>query len=271
MNNSALPVVLSFAGSDPSGGAGVEADILTLASLGCHPAPVVTAVTAQDTVELKQFSAVETELIIAQARAVLEDFPVAAIKTGMIANIASLSAIATIANDYPDIPLIVDPVLATGQGDELSDEPMSDAFNALLIPRATLVTPNTIEARRLARDADSPAACAHQLISLGCDYVLITGSHSAGDQIQHQLFDSNGLKQVFQVKRLAGEYHGSGCTLAAACAAAIAHGVGIEDGIGHALDYTEKTLVNAVRLGMGQQLPNRLYWANETARTMPKK
>ena len=117
-----MPVVLVFAGNDPSGGAGLQADIQTLTSLGCHPAPVVTAITVQDTVGVKHFMPVETGLVIAQARAILEDMPITAIKTGMFGSIANITALAGILEDYPDIPLIVDPVLASGRGDVLSDE-----------------------------------------------------------------------------------------------------------------------------------------------------
>jgi len=271
MTNTAPPVVLTFSGSDPTGGAGVEADILTLASMGCHPAPVITAVTAQDTVEVKQFTATKTELVIAQARAILEDMPVAAIKTGMIGNIANLSAIATILSDYPSIPLIVDPVLASGGGDELSDEPLEDALKTLLIPMASLITPNTLEIKRLANDADSLDACAHQLLSLGCRHVLITGSHDNTEDILHRLYSNAGLIKTFAVKRLTGDFHGSGCTLASACAASFAHGINIEDGLVHALKYTENTLTHAYRLGMGQNLPNRLYWSHVSGNPTPKK
>ncbi len=172
-----LPVVLVFAGNDPSGGAGLQADIQTLTSLGCHPAPVITAITVQDTVGVKQFIPVEAGLVIAQARAILEDMPVAAIKTGMLGSIENLTALAGILNDYPDIPLIVDPVLASGAGLALSDEPIEEALHALLLPQTTLLTPNTLEARRLAPDADSIDACGHALLTAGCQFVLITGTH----------------------------------------------------------------------------------------------
>src|SRR5439155_17625367 len=121
------PVVLVFGGTDPTGGAGVFADCLTLASFGCHPTAVVTAVTAQDTTGIKQFSCVDTALVIAQARAVLEDMPVAAFKTGMLGNRRITSAVASIVHDYPNIPLIVDPVQTSGVGHSLTEESLDDA------------------------------------------------------------------------------------------------------------------------------------------------
>jgi len=154
MSATAPPVVLVFAGSDPTGGAGITADVLTLASLGCHPAVVVTAVTAQDTTGIKQFTCTETELVIAQARAVLEDMPVAAFKIGMLGNSAVATAVAGIVEDYPDVPLILDPVQRSGRGDALADQ--RSCYAAL----ATLANPVLI----LAASGDQIATPAHMRI-----------------------------------------------------------------------------------------------------------
>lgn len=261
MSQIGLPVVLVFAGSDPTGGAGIQADIETLASLGCHAAPVVTAVTAQDTAGIKQFEAVDSELIIAQARAVLEDMPVAAFKTGMIGNVENLSAIESILQDYPEIPLVVDPVLASGRGDALAEEPLEDAFRSLLLPRAMLVTPNSQEARRLAPDADTLDACAQELLSLGCTYVLLTGTHEATHDVINRLYGNLRLLESYSWERLSSSYHGSGCTLASACAANLAHGLEILNAVAEAQDYTWHTLRHGMHLGMGQPVPDRFYWA----------
>lgn len=263
------PVVMVFGGSDPTGGAGLAADILTLATFGCHAAPVATAITAQDTEGMKQYLPVPPELVIAQARAVLEDMPVAAFKTGMLSNSAIASAIASIADDYPDIPLIVDPVQRSGRGDPLSEEPLEDALRVLLLPRAQLVTPNTEEARRLAPDSDTLDACAQELMSLGCEYVLITGTHDNTPQVLNRLYGNKRLLDTFTFERLPYGYHGSGCTLAAACAAALAHGLDPANAITQALHYTWNTLKHGHRLGMGQHLPDRLYWGR-LARTPSK-
>ena len=254
------PVVLVFGGSDPTGGAGLAADILTLASLGCHPAPVVTAVTAQDTTGVKQYLPMPTELVIAQARAVLEDMAIAAFKTGMLCNTGIVSAVASIVDDYGDIPLVVDPVQASGGTHEpLSDEPLEDALRVLLLPRATLVTPNTGEAKRLAPGGDTLDACAQELLSLGCDYVLITGTHDATPRVLNRLYGDKRLLDTFAFERLPHGYHGSGCTLASACAATLAHGLDPVVAVAQALEYTWQTLKHGFRAGMGQHLPNRLY------------
>ena len=258
------PVVLVFAGNDPTGGAGMQADIQALVSMGCHPAPVLTAVTVQDTLGVKQFVPLEAELVIAQARAVLEDMPVAAFKTGMLGNLANLSAVASIVREYDDLPLIVDPVLSSGRGDDLAEEPLEQAFCTLLFPHATLITPNSEEARRLAPDADTLDACAQRLLSYGCEYVLITGTHEATPKVINRLYGNRRLLENFTWERLPEAYHGSGCTLASACAAALAHGFDPINAVAEAQDYTWHTLKNGFRLGMGQFLPDRLYWARQT-------
>ena len=168
MSNTSPPVVLVFAGTDPTGGAGLTADVLALASLGCHGSGVVTAVTAQDTTGIKQFICVETELVIAQARAVLEDMPVAAFKIGMLGSSAVAAAVSSIVEDYPDIPLIVGPVQSSGRGDALADDMLDGALRSLIIPQATLITPNSLEARALATGGDTlDAVSAHSLQIVG--------------------------------------------------------------------------------------------------------
>ncbi len=262
-HNEQRPVVMVFAGNDPTGGAGLAADIETLVSLGCHPAPVVTAITVQDTVGVKQFMPVATELVIAQARAVLEDMPVAAFKIGMLGNIANCAAIASILQQYASIPLVMDPVFASGRGDTLSEEPLEDAVRTLLLPRTNLITPNTIEAKRLAPDADSTDACAQELLSLGAQYVLITGTHDNTPDVANRLYGNRRLLETFRWPRLPAEYHGSGCTLATACAASFAHGFEIMDTVLHAQRFAWKSLNAGYRLGMGQLMPDRLYWARD--------
>lgn len=264
MDSEAPLVVLAFGGTDPTGGAGLVADCLTLASFGCHPAPVVTAVTAQDTTGIKQFACVETALVIAQARALLEDMPVAAFKTGMLGNRANVGAVAAIVHDYPNIPLVVDPVQVSAAGHALADESLDEALRTLLIPRATLVTPNSLEARKLAPGADTLDACAHELMELGGEYVLITGTHEPTAQVLNRLYGHSRLLETFPTERLPREFHGSGCTLASACAAALAHGLDVRAAVAEALRYTCNTLKTGHRLGMGQHLPNRPYWSGGT-------
>ena len=259
----ATPVVMVFAGTDPTGGAGMQADIETLMSLGCRAAPVITAVTAQDTTGVKQFAAMEAQLVIAQARAVLEDMPVAAFKVGMLGSIANLTAIATIVQEYGDIPLIVDPVLRAAAGRRLSEEPIEDALRTLLLPQTTLITPNSVEARHLAPDGDNLDACAQELMSAGCEYVLITGTHEVTPEVVNRLYGNRRLLESFNWERLPDTYHGSGCTLASACAALLAHGIDMLSAVNEAQEFTWNALKHGGRLGMGQHLPDRLFWARD--------
>jgi hydroxymethylpyrimidine/phosphomethylpyrimidine kinase len=250
-----------FAGADPTGGAGIAADIQAVSALGCHPAPVITAVTAQDTAGLKQFTAVDTELVIAQARAVLEDMPVAAFKTGVLGSAANLAAVETIVSEYRDIPLVVDPVLSTGRGDALSDRPLEEGYRSMLFPLTTLATPNSIEMKKLGASGDTAEACAQELMSLGCEYVLCTGTHVPTAEVSHFLYGHRRLLETIRQERLPHDFHGSGCTLASACAAGLAQGFDVAAAVREALDFTWHALKNGHQLGMGQALPDRQFWA----------
>jgi hydroxymethylpyrimidine/phosphomethylpyrimidine kinase len=261
------PIVLTFAASDPSSGAGMQADLLTLASMGCHPVSVLTAITVQDTLGVDDVQSIDVDLVVAQARAVLEDMPVAVFKIGMLGSLENIAAIAEIVADYPDIPLILDPVLASGRGDELASEDMLEAMLDLLIPQTTIITPNSLEARRLAQyendDELSLAECAHRLVDDGCEYVLITGTHENTTQVVNTLYGSGGKLRSDSWQRLPGHYHGSGCTLASAIAASIAHGLDVSEAVREAQEYTWQALSAGFRPGMGQYIPDRLFWARE--------
>ncbi|MEW5904865.1 MAG: hydroxymethylpyrimidine/phosphomethylpyrimidine kinase [Pseudomonadota bacterium] len=263
------PIVLSFAASDPSSGAGMQADILTIASMGCHPLSVVTGVTVQDTSGVEDIQAVDADLVADQARAVLEDMPVAAFKVGLLGSVDNIAVIAEIVSDYPDIPLVLDPVLASGRGDELTSEDMVDALRELLLPQTTILTPNSMEARRLVIDDDnelddpSLSECAKRILNLGCEYVLITGTHENTPKVVNSLYGARGLVRSDSWPRLPGIYHGSGCTLASAIAALLANGLSLEDAVREAQEYTWEALKYGFRPGMGQHIPDRLFWARD--------
>jgi len=263
MNPDNLPVVLVLSGNDPTGGAGIQADIETLVSLGCHPSPVITTLTVQDTIGVKHYQPVEAGLVISQARAILEDMPVAAIKAGMLGGAENVTALSAILNDYPEIPLILDPVLSSGRGDPLTDESAVEAMISLLIPQAMLITPNIMEVMQLAPDADNVDAAAQELLSLGCGYVLVTGTHANTPDVENRLYGNHRLLQAWSWERLPHEYHGSGCTLASACAATIAHEMDILEAVAESQDFTWHALASSTRIGMGQYLPDRLYWARQ--------
>ena len=263
------PIVMVFAASDPSGGAGLQADIMTLSSMGCHPLSVVTALTVQDSAGVEDVLAIDADWVSDQARALLEDMSVSAFKVGMLGSVENIAAIAEIISDYPDIPLVLDPVLSSGRADELASEDMIAALRELLLPQTTLLTPNSIEARRLALDEsneeDDPdlAECARRLVGAGAEYVLITGTHEHTPQVVNSLYGENGLIRADPWERLPGSYHGSGCTLASAIAANLANGLELAEAVRDAQDYTWQALENGFRPGMGQYLPDRFFWARE--------
>ncbi len=260
------PIVLTFAASDPTGGAGLQADILTFASMGCHPLSVVTGITVQDTRGVEGIQAVDAEWVADQARALLEDIPVDAFKIGVLGSVESIAAIAEIVSDYPDIPLVLDPVLASGRGDELSTDEMTDALRELLLPLTTILTPNSLEARRLADmdDDETPIAnCAERLLEMGAQFVLVTGTHEPTPEVVNTLYGRGGIVRADSWARLPGSYHGSGCTLASAIAAMLANGLDLPEAVREAQDYPWHALKKAYRPGMGQFLPDRLFWARE--------
>ena len=263
------PIVLTFAATDPSGGAGLQADILTIASMGCHPLSIVTAVTVQDTGGVDDVMPIDAEWVSDQARAVLEDMPGAAFKIGLLGSVENIAAIAEIISDYPDIPLVLDPILTSGRGDELSNEDMLGAMRELLLPQTTILTPNSIEARRLVQneenDEDNPSLpeCAKRILQLGCEYVLVTGTHEHTPKVINTLYGARGMIRSDNWPRLPGIYHGSGCTLASAIAALLANGLSMEEAVKEAQEYTWQALQFGFRPGMGQHIPDRLFWARD--------
>ena len=259
---------MSFAASDPTCGAGLQADLLTLAAHGCHPLTVVTALTVQDTVGVEDLLPLDGGWVADQARALLEDMPVAAFKLGMLGSVEAISAVAEVLSDYPDTPVVFDPVLASGRGDAFADEDAVDAMIELLLPLTDILTPNSLEARRLAQELGSGGGptpslseCARRLIGAGCVHVLVTGTHEQGARVVNTLYGSHGPLRSDEWDRLPGSYHGSGCTLASAIAANLAWGLPLSDAVRAAQEYTWNSLAQGFRPGMGQFVPQRLWRA----------
>ncbi|MDY0054878.1 MAG: hydroxymethylpyrimidine/phosphomethylpyrimidine kinase [Methyloversatilis sp.] len=283
---------MCFSATDPTGGAGMQADLMTLSALGCHPLTVVTAVTVQDSAGVEEVVPMDDDLLVDQARVLLADMPVAAFKIGVMGSIENIAAIAEIISDYPDVPVVLDPVLSSGRGDELADEDMVIALQELLLPLTTVLTPNSLEARRLAQadddeddgddfadeddgeqdDGDGDAGhtasptleqCARQLIAAGCGHVLLTGTHESTTRVANVLYGRSGVIRRDEWDRLPGSYHGSGCTLASALAAWLAHGLDVGEAAHAAQEYTWRTLQAGFRPGMGQHLPDRFFFLRE--------
>jgi len=263
----ALPAVLTFSATDPSGGAGLQADLLTLASMGCHPLSIVTAITVQDTSGVEGIQCVDADWVSDQARAILEDIPIVAFKIGVMGSVENIAAIAEIVSDYPEIPLIFDPVLASARGDEFASEEAIEAIREMIIPQTTVITPNSLELFRLTMGEDEeriPAdRMARRLTDMGAEYVLVTGGHEATLEVINTLYGDSGVMRADRWQRLPGSYHGSGCTLASAIAATIARGLDIEEAVREAQDYTWHALKAGFRPGMGQFIPDRMFWARD--------
>ena len=255
------PVVLSFSGHDPSGGAGIQADIEVLISHKCHAASVITVLTEQDTQDVKKLSPQNAGQFSAQARTVLADLPVKVIKIGLIGDYTIALAIHTLLLEHPAIPVILDPVLAAGGGSSLADQRLIDAIVELLLPLTLIVTPNSQEARQLTQLPDLNAS-AEALLAKGCRYVLITGAdeEQGNPVVCNRLYQQDKRVDTFNWDRLPGRFHGSGCTLAASIAGLIAHGMDAFIAINEAQEYTWNALNAAYQTGHGQLNPNRLFW-----------
>jgi len=257
-NEKNKPVVLCFSGLDPTGGAGIQADIESINSHNAHAASIITALTVQNTHNVLHYESVDPDLITQQAQAVLNDMNVAAIKIGMLGSIKVTEAIHDIIKNNPDIPVIFDPVLAAGGGAKLSKEILIDAINLLIVPYCYVITPNIPEAKLLTNETNNELA-AYELLKRGSKYVLITGTHAQTQQVEHNLYSNKKLLTSFTYSRLDNEYHGSGCTLASSIAALIAHNHDPLQAVHIALDYCHKTLQHAQALGNGQLIPNRNF------------
>lgn len=257
MPTTAPPTLLSIAGHDPTGGAGIQADIETATAIGCAATSIITCLTVQDTRNLTDCVPQDPALIDRQARTLLADLQVQAIKIGLIGDSAIARIIVRLLHDYPHIPVVLDPVLAAGGGTDLAGQALLESIRLELLPCLTLITPNSLEARRLTglEDLDD---CASELLSLGCGSVLITGTHEQSREVSNRFY-CHGEKTNSIWPRLQGEYHGSGCTMAAAITAFLALGRPLQEAVLRGQEFTWKTLSHGYRPGRGQSLPDRFF------------
>jgi hydroxymethylpyrimidine/phosphomethylpyrimidine kinase len=251
------PVVLVIAGNDPSGGAGLAADIQAITAAGAHPAPVVAALTVQDSRDVRSVQAVEPGYVADQARTVLEDMPVAAVKLGLLASAGVGEAVAKLLKGYPRLPLVIDPVLVASGGGPLAEDTLLRVYLETLFPLATLITPNAAESRRFAPAASGAASRAQVLLATGARHVLLKGGDEPTPDVHNHLFGPDGFHRESIWSRLPHAYHGSGCTLASAIAARLALGRDVPTAVQEGQAYTFETLQRGWRPGKGQYLPRR--------------
>jgi hydroxymethylpyrimidine/phosphomethylpyrimidine kinase len=247
------PVALTIAGSDPSGGAGIQADLKTFHQFGVYGEAVVTLVTVQNTVEFERVECLQPDLVAAQIRAVISDIPPHAAKTGALGNREIIESIAELAAGF-QFPLIVDPVILSKRGGALLSRDAIDVLKTKLLPRAYLVTPNLDEAELLtgvqAHDVGGMRAAAEALLAMGPRAVLIKGGHLSGSPTDVLLFQGGWVE--FPAERIESRHtHGTGCTLSAAITALLASGEELVDAIRAAKDYVSEAIRTNPGLGAG--------------------
>lgn len=250
------PVVLVLAGNDPSGGAGLAADMTTLTALNCHAAPIVTTITVQDTHQVAACHPIDTDLLMDQIRVIAADFTITAIKIGILGSNQNAQAIAHWLRTT-SCPVILDPILSAGGGGMLTEPGFTDIVVNELLPYTTLITPNTVELQQLVPEIDDPRAAARSLQIRNNGFVLVSGGHQPTPAINNDLFGPGEFEQTLTCPRLTGTFHGSGCTLASASSAYIAHGFSVPKAVEQGIAYTWRTLRNAYQPGHGQSIPDR--------------
>jgi hydroxymethylpyrimidine/phosphomethylpyrimidine kinase len=250
------PVALTIAGSDSSGGAGIQADLKTFAALGVYGASVITALTAQNTTGVSGIHQVPAELVTAQIDAVFSDLAVGAVKIGMVAQLGSIDAIAAGLKRWSPQHVVFDPVMVATSGDRLLAAEAVDALRTKLIPCASIITPNLPEAAALLDQpvATSEAAIAHQgkrLLAMGCRAVLIKGGHGQGAESIDYLFDADGTRALAAPRIATRNTHGTGCSLSSAIAAGLAKGEGLDTSVRDAKAWVSAAIATADRFSVG--------------------
>jgi hydroxymethylpyrimidine/phosphomethylpyrimidine kinase len=247
--------VLVIAGSDSGGGAGIQADIKTITALGGYAATAITAVTVQNTLGVTGVHPIPLEVIAAQAKAVLDDIGADAIKTGMLGDAAVVETVAQALDYATSVPAVVDPVMVAKGGASLLAEAAIGAVRSLMIPRAALLTPNAPEAAALTglsvETTDDLRRAGEALLALGAKAVLMKGGHVAGERVVDVLMTSAG-ETTFEGDRIETRHtHGTGCTLASACAAGLAKGLKLEEAVAQAWNYVHEAMLRAPGFGAG--------------------
>ncbi|MDO9299310.1 bifunctional hydroxymethylpyrimidine kinase/phosphomethylpyrimidine kinase [Bradyrhizobium sp.] len=251
-----IPIALTIAGSDSSGGAGIQADLKSFAALGVYGASVITALTAQNTMGVTGIHQVPADFVTAQIDAVFSDLDVAAVKIGMVADLAVIDAIAAGLQKWSPKHIVLDPVMVATSGDRLLASEAVDALRAKLIPLASLITPNMPEAAALLNEpvaADEAAieSQGQRLLAMRCPAVLIKGGHGQGAESIDYLVTASGAIALAAPRIATRNTHGTGCSLSSAVAAGLAKGEDLETAVRNAKAWVSAAIAAADRLGVG--------------------
>ena len=234
----------------------MQADIQAVTALGAHPLPVLSCLTVQDTRNVYNAAPVDADLVRQQLETLAGDCRIDAVKTGAMGNAAVVHVLADFLEQHSHLPLILDPVIKAAGGGDLADVALLAAMKSRLFPRAEVITPNGIELTMLG-DSDSQTSAAETLMARGCASVLATGGHGTGPSITNVLYRPQHPAKSWQIERVGGEYHGTGCTLAASIAAGRASGLALEAAIEQAQRFVAGTINHALAVGQGQPVPDR--------------
>jgi hydroxymethylpyrimidine/phosphomethylpyrimidine kinase len=250
-------IALTIAGSDSSGGAGIQADLKTFAALGVYGASAITALTAQNTRGVEAVQVVPPDFVLAQIEAVARDLKVGAIKIGMLATSAVIEAVAEGLKGFAGVPVVLDPVMVAASGDVLLDEEAVATLRSVLLPRATLITPNLPEAAKLlgtaeAKDEREMGEQARQLRAIGANAVLIKGGHAEGAKAVDVYLDAEGELRLEAPRVATHNTHGTGCTLSSAIAAELAKGASLREAVRTAKAYITAAIAAADELHIGK-------------------
>ena len=267
MQNQTFPLILSFGVCDPVGAVGVQADCAAFAALGCHGLSAIAGMLVSDSARVENMYELDSDWMAEQARALLEDMPIAAFKVGAVGSALHLAAIAEIVSDYPDAPLILDPFLSALPDAGMGDEEMLSALRSILAPQATALILSQPELGRMAELWREGADGEHgaleedvaELVSSGLQYVLVTGSRDENGACSNRLYDANGEVARVEWQHLPGPFLGAGNTYSAAFTALMARGMDAPTALAVAQEYTTGALENAQRFGMGKFVPSKFF------------
>ncbi|MFT5082963.1 MAG: hydroxymethylpyrimidine/phosphomethylpyrimidine kinase [Lentisphaeria bacterium] len=257
------PIVLSFSTLDPSGSGGIQADIETAASLGCHCTPIVAALCTAACSPEPETIATDATVVIEQARSILDGMKVNAIKVGFLGSTANAEAVHSILRDFKHIPVVSQPALYFWDEANPEQADLINAYSELILPMSTVTCFSLYEARMIATESDTIDTTAHAIISKECEMALITGTGKQTQEFQNSLYDNRGLIQHFNWEQEAPTSCGASSTLAMSIASYIAHGIETKQAIEQGQNFTMKAVSASRELGFGARTPHRFFWADK--------